>query len=142
MAKLVAITEIEHNYTAHTAHKTALNPGKVLSMTDIDDGCLITYKRLDGTDNDRIVASESISGLAAGMNAANTTDINKINIPVIIDEATGEVESQDVFINSIHMAKQDTDNNSRIWLEDATQTGFNVIHASRTVAQLVTAANS
>ena len=57
----------------------------------------------------------------------------------VIDEETGEVESQDVFVDDIHIVKQDTDNNSRIWIETPTKTGFNIVHASRTVAQIVTA---
>lgn len=142
MAKLVTITEIQFNLEDHAAHASAIPPKKILAMTDIDSGSNITLRRLDASRNDQVVASESISALAAGINAANTSDIHKINIPVIIDETTGEVESQDVFIDDIHIVKQDADNNSRIWIENPTQTGFNIIHASRTVAQIVTAANS
>lgn len=142
MAKLVTITEIQFNSESHTAHKSAIPPKNILNMTDVDAGCQITLRRLDASNNDQVVASESVSALATGINAANTSDIHKINIPVIIDEETGEVESQDVFVDDIHIVKQDTDNNSRIWIETPTKTGFNIVHASRTVAQIVTAANS
>ncbi len=141
MAKLLTITEIQFNLDAHSAHPSAIRPAKILGMTDIDSGSQINYRRLDATNNDQIVASESVSALTTGINAANTSDIHKINVPVI-DETTGAVASQDIFIDDIHIVKQDSDNNSRIWIENPTQTGFNIIYASRTVAQIVTAANS
>lgn len=148
MAKLVAYTEMQFNgkdSIPSTGVSAAIAPKKVISMTDVASPayCSIKYGRLDNSNPDNIHASGSAGALTTGMNAANTTDVHKIILP-IIDQQTSKVTSTNIIVDSIHQVKVDKASAafSYVWVEDATQTRLNMLHASTTVAAIVAAANA
>lgn len=149
MAKLLLYTEMQFNGVdsiPSTGVAAAIAPKKIISIDNTTSGAsrsMISYKRLDNSNPDNIIASGGVTSLATAMNAANTTDVQKLALP-IIDQVTKVTATKQIIVDDIHQVKVDKASSawSYIWVKNATETQLTALHASTTVAAIVTAANA
>lgn len=143
MAKLLLFTDAESGETR------AVQSQNVLLLADIAASPYgrshFKVRKLSGTNNPLITASNTAAVLGSRMNAANTTDVNRIMIPVITDNSTGAVNaSQSIMVDSIFEVREypGSSSQSLIGVEDAVKTQVTYYRASRSVTQVVTSANA
>jgi hypothetical protein len=162
MAKLFEVTAILNNQVIRynpvsTFYLNPKNVEKVVSTTYINNsnvsaiGSQINYTGFDGTFVDQIVATEPPSTVSTRMNAANTTDVYKIDLTVIdpFAPATGYIAQSyktavSVNVEDIWLVMKHPLNNANayICLQNHTRSNIDSARVEQAASAIAAAANA
>jgi len=124
---------------------TVINSAKVYDVipsTTNPYSCNLLYKRLGGSTKQTFTAASAPSAVRALLNAANTTDVKVIPITEINQDNTTQSRSVNIKdINKIIVDPLDS-GKSYVFVENQVLTGITALHASNTMASLLSAGNA
>lgn len=163
MAKLFETTMILRNRLitrfkpVSTLYLNVINVRDVVSVeyTDNDGnqaiGSQINYWGFDGTFLDEITVTEAPSTINTRMNAANTTDVHKIDLTFIdpFAPATGYVAQSFKSVRGVNveniwqvMVNSANSSNATVWIGNPTHSNIEQSRVEETASAIATAANA
>lgn len=145
MSKLTQILCSAVDSVAQVAAYTVINSAKVYDVVPSETNpysCNLLYKRLDGSTKQTFTAASAPSAVRALLNAANTTDVKVVPITQINQDST--TQSRSINIKDINKITVDPLNSNRsyVYVESQVLTGITALHASDTMASLLSAGNA